>query len=158
MRQPIDPARTYNIMTDVAARRRLATEFDLSRSDTADMTLDQLHDALAERLPDGFGVYLLIMTERSFGKVTKFSEDLLKRYHGLPLEPGAGVSSMTNARSMMEQAGVDVPDDADRDGLEDVLSAMKGTRYMIISDDDFTAYGREMAGIVAKVPTGRAKD
>lgn len=157
MRPPIDPARTYTLLTDIAARRRLATEFGMSRVQTADMTLDQLHDALSERLQEGFGVHLLIMKERSFSKVSARSDELLRELHGGQIEQGASMSSMTAARRMIEDAGVDIPDDADRDGLEDVLSALKGTRYMILEDEAFTTYGREMSGVLGKQPSGRSQ-
>lgn len=157
MRPPIDSARTYNLLTDTAARRRLATEFGMTRAQTTRMTLDELHDALSERLPEGFGLHLLVMTERSFAKVSARSDELLKDLHGDPIEKGASLASTTSARRMIDEGGVDIPDDADRDGLEDVLSALKGTRYMILADEDFTTYGREMTAVISKQPSGRAK-
>lgn len=157
MRPPIDPTLSYTIITDTVARKHLLNDYGIPRHETADHTLDQLHDRLSQNLPDTLNGNFVVMTDRSFQKLTTHSDQLIGRLHGFPIDPGAGIASMTRAREMLEEMGVDIPADADRDGLEDALSALKETRYMILSDEDFAAYGVEMAEMLAKVPTGRAK-
>lgn len=158
MRPPIDPARSYTIITQTVARRHLSTDYGIPRHQTARCTLDQLHDMLSEHVPDSLNGHFVVVTDKAFRMLSRRSDEIIARYHGLPIEPDAGISSMTRAREMLEEMGVDIPSDADRDGIEDALSALKETRYMILSDDDFTAYGHKMTALLKDVPTGRARE
>ncbi len=156
-RPPIDPERAYTVLSQGAARRHLTSAYRIPRHETANMTLDQLHDLITERTPEELSGDFIIITDRAFEKNARHSDALLKRYHGLPIEEGAGLTSMTMARHFIMEAGVEIPEGEDRDSLEDVLSAIKQSRYMILEDADFAAYGAEMTRLLSDIPSGRAK-
>lgn len=156
MRPPIDVNRAYTVLSQTEARRTLSTKADVPRHATARMTLDQLHDALSERMVGANAADFLVITDKTFQRFAAMSDRLLLRYHGAPIDPGAGISSLTAARRAFEDAGVQVPEDAAIDDLEDALSGLHGSRQMILGDADFEAYGREMAQMLATVPSGRA--
>lgn len=156
-RPPIDPERAYTVLSQSAACRHLASAYRIPRHETANMTLDQLHDLVTDRTPEELSGDFIIITDRAFERHARRSEALLARYHGLPIEKGAGLTSMTMARLAIMEAGVEIPEGEGRDNLEDVLSAIRQTRYMILEDVDFTAYGAEMVRLLSDIPSGRAK-
>lgn len=157
MRPALYPQNNYTILTEKTARKHLFNDYGIPLKTTKNDSLNDLHDRLTEHVIEELAGNFVIVSERTYKKINEFSKNLLARYHGLPLEPKASISSFSNAISMLGELGVEVPADAERDGLEDALSAAKSTRYMILDDDDFIAYGKEMVEMLTTLPTGRAK-
>lgn len=156
MRPPIDTTRAHTIISQTAARKRLAIEFEMPRHETLGMTLDQLHDALSKRIVEGRTADFVVVTDRVFRRISEQSETLLRRYHGGDVERGAGISSLSSAMKAFEDAGVTVPPDAPILDLEDALSGLNNARQIILTDDDFEAYGLQVAMLLAGHPSGRA--
>jgi len=155
MRTPLDPNETYTVLSASAARRTLQRESSLARHQTAGMTLDQLHDALAERLAPEKAALAVVVTDRAFARITSELDALVRRMAGRPVWPGAAIMSRTGAVQRLERAGVSVPDDAPDIELEDAIAGLEGDRPTIISDDDMAAYGAEAHRLLSAVPSGR---
>lgn len=156
-RPPIDPTLPYTVLSQTTARKHLSTDYGIARHETSDASLEQLHDLLTEKVPEGLGGHFVIITDKAFKRYSHISDQLLAGYRGADVEPGTAVSTLSRAREMIEEKGVEIPEDADRDSLEDVLSAIKQIRYTIVSDEDFSAYIGDMTRLLADMPTGRAK-
>jgi hypothetical protein len=156
MRPPIDTGRAYTVLSRTEARKRLANEFGVPRHETARMTLDQLHDELAENVVSGMGADFVVLTDRTFARLDAHSTELLRRLHGDPVEAGAGISSRSAALKAFADAGVDIPEGEPVANLEDALSGLYGSRQLILEDDSFIEYGREMSAMIARHPSGRA--
>lgn len=157
MRPPLDPNETYTIMSATQARKVLQRDHRIARSDTADYSLDQLHDEMAKHLAPEVGALIVVITDKSFSKLNEELNKVLSRITGGDFIEGAALLSRAGALRRLGDAGVEVPPDAKNIELEDALAGLDGQRPNVIADEEFAVYGLEAHRLLATMPSGRAK-
>lgn len=151
----LEPGTVYTLMSVDAAARQLASQ-GYTRAETSKLGLNEIHDELARHLPGDIGDVMIIVTKRSFQKITDNMDRKLIELYGKMIDPSAVICSRDNAIRTLESKGVEIPEDADEQGIEDAISAMLEIRHIVLKNDAFAEYGEAFFQEISKVPSGRA--